>query len=318
MSVAAFLATVAKVVGSAGEWLKVFFKGKNGEKREASPNNIVKIAKRASTGEIKINNYYFTLIVDKNSPHYNKEQVQEVFDNASQLVKEHSGIVMLDDSIPISRAATVTETQQNQLKLFRKVGWSPDKINSIRVAFKIVNLEDHGSYEDAKKLMDSSFNGRKRVLNKKFYNLARAGYLNGFALDIVMAGGPRDNDKINALLEYFPPAVFIDESFGPTEMIEELKRRKSNQVLHVNLYARGLRRIEVMEDAYGQYLKEEISQAEKGKIKRITLYMLNKKTLHKIGPVDAEDIEVALKELEIEEYGLFADMLGIPTNQKTF
>jgi hypothetical protein len=318
MSVTTFLATVAKVVGKAGEWLKVYFQAKTGEKREASPNSIIKIAKKASTGEIKISYYYFNLVADKSSPRYNEESVQKVLDSASQLVKEHAGIVMLDDSIPISRVATVTDTQQNQLKLFRKVGWSPDKINSIRVAFKIVNLEDHGSYEEAKKLMESAFNGRKRVLNKKFYNLARAGYLNGFALDIVMGGGPRDDDKINALLEYFPPAIFIDESFGPTEMIDELKRRKSNEVLSVNLYARGQRRIEVMEDAYGQYLKEEISQAEKGKIKRITIYMLNKKTLHKIGPVDAEDIEVTLKDLRIEEYGLFTDMLRIPKNQKTF
>jgi hypothetical protein len=318
MSVATFLATIAKVASRAGEWLKVFFKTKTGEKREASPNNMVSIAKRASVGEIQINNYYLDIVVDKKSPRYDKELAQEVFDNVGQLVRGHSGIVILDDSIPISRAAAITETQQNQLKLFRKVGWSPDKINSVRVAFKIVNLEDHGSYEDAKKLMDSAFNGRKRMLNKKFYNLARAGYLNGFALDIVMGGGPRDDGMINALLEYFPPAIFIDESFGRAEMIAELKRRKLDKVSSVYLYARGRRRIEVMEDAYGLYLKEEISQAEKGKIDRITLYMLNKKTLHKIGPVDAEDMEVVLKDLKIEEYGPFTDMLGAPKNQKTF
>jgi hypothetical protein len=57
MSATTFFAFLAKILGVASDWIKVIFKSKNGEIREASPNNIVKLAKNASARDINFNYY---------------------------------------------------------------------------------------------------------------------------------------------------------------------------------------------------------------------------------------------------------------------
>lgn len=133
----------------------------------------------------------------------------------------------------------------------------------------------------------------------------------------LMGGGPRGNDAINKILDYFPKAIFVDETFGPTELIDELERRKSEGVSYVAVYARGRRRMDIMEDAYGEYLNRNIKQAERDKLKRLKLYVLETKVPHKIGPVESEYLQLTLRELELQEFGLFPDMIASSKKQKT-
>lgn len=56
----------------------------------------------------------------------------------------------------------LTSTQRHKIDLFKKAGWKPDKVASIIIAFKIINLEDSVQYEEAENLMTSAFDGRKK------------------------------------------------------------------------------------------------------------------------------------------------------------
>jgi len=309
LALSAFFLFFAEKLTSFGDWLKLYITGKDLKKQELSPNNLVKLGNNASSGDINIFNYNYTINIDKSSKDYNAKEKNEILEQTGKQISEHSALLILDESAYISRRTKLSDTQKNQIKKFRNVGWSPDKINSIRVAFKIMNLEDSGSHEDAKKLMESAFNGRKRVMNRKFYNLARAGYLNQFILDILTGGALNSDDKISKYLDYFPPAIFIDEDFVSIDLSNELAKREKDSVKQVTLYSRGKKRIEIMEKAYGGYLRQKISQAENKKDKRIKLYILMHKNSYRIGQTDAESFDLSLENMELKDLPLFSDML---------
>lgn len=317
--VSAFFLFLAKKLGAALGWFKVLFKSDSGEIRVASHDALIKLSKNASAGNININNFNLVLGFDKQAPGYSTERKDEILKETEKLISSHSAILSIDKGVQVSKTTKITETQKNQLQLFRKMRWSPDKINSLSLAFKIVNQEDLGSYDKAKELMESAFNGRKRDMNRKFYNLTRAGYINGFAMDIIFGGGFRDDESISNILTYFPPAIFIDETFTMAELNDELIKRERSNVSHVNIYARGIRRIEIMEEGYGEYLKEKVSQSKKTENKRVNLYMIKSKNVYKIAQTDSESIELELvNNLELQEYGPFSEMLPLSKKQKTF
>jgi hypothetical protein len=305
-----FFLSLFKKWPSFKNWLKLYITGENGKTQELSRDNLVKLGDNAKSGDIKIiNNYYVAFDANKSSKDYDNNVKNEMIEQVEKLVDEHSAVYFFDINLFIPRNVKLSDTQRNQINKFKSVGWSSDKINSIRVAFKIMNLEDSGSYEDAKELMKSAFDGRKRVMNRKFYNLARAGYLNQFILDILTGGALNSHDKISKYLEYFPPAIFVDEDFLSIDLLKELEKREKDSVKYVAIYSRGKNRIEIMEKAYGGYLKQKISQVENKKNKRIKLYILTRKNSYTIGQTDAESIDLSLEDMELKDLPLFFDML---------
>lgn len=310
MGLSSFFLLLFKKWPSFKDWLKLYITGENGKTQELSPDNLVKLGDNAKSGDINItNNYYFVFDANKSSKNYDNNVKNEMIEQIEKLVDEYSAVYFFDINLFIPRNVKLSDTQRNQINKFKSVGWSPDKINSIKVAFKIMNLEDSGSYEDAKNLMKSAFEGRKRVMNRKFYNLARAGYLNQFILDILTGGALNfDDDKISKYLDYFPPAIFIDEDFVSIDLSNELAKREKDGVKQVTLYSRGKKRIEIMEKAYGEYLRQKISQVENKKDKRIKLYILIHKNSYMIGQTDAESLALSLEDMKLEDLPLFFDM----------
>jgi len=309
LALSAFFLFFAEKLTSFGDWLKLYITGKDVKKQELSPSNLVNLGNNASSGDINIFNVNFTINFNKSSKDYNAKGKNEILEQTGQQISEHSALLILDESAYISRRTELSDTQKNQIKKFRNVGWSPDKINSIRVAFKIMNLEDSGSYEDAKNLMKSAFDGRKGSMNRKFYNLARSGYLNQFILDILTGGALNfDDDKISKYLDYFPPAIFVDEDFVSIDLSNDLAKREKDSIKQVALYSRGKKRIEIMEKAYGEYLGQKISQVENKKDKRIKLYILIHKNSYMIGQTDAESLALLLEDMKLKDLPLFFDM----------
>ena len=60
-----------------------------------------------------------------------------------------------------------------------------DTLQCVAIVFKIMNLEDDGKFDSAKILMESAFNGKLGSNIRKLYSLSRAGYLDGFVMDVL-------------------------------------------------------------------------------------------------------------------------------------
>ncbi len=45
-------------------------------------------------------------------------------------------------------------------------------------------------------------------MNKKFYNLARSGYLEGFAMQLLVSSELHSDEAITNILDYFSEALF--------------------------------------------------------------------------------------------------------------
>jgi len=144
--------------------------------------------------------------------------------------------------------------------------------------------------------MESAFNGTKQQQNRKFYNLARSGYLEGFAFDIMMSASLRSDKAITKILEYFPEALFLDNDFTINDMILELETRSKQNIRRVSVFARGLKRIELMELGYNNYLEWEIQKnGNSGNTLRI--YAVESKTNYKIGDSESKRIDLLLKDM---------------------
>ena len=48
----------------------------------------------------------------------------------------------------------------------------------------------------------------KKTMNKKFYNLARSGYLEGFAMQLLVSSELHSDEAITNILDYFSEALF--------------------------------------------------------------------------------------------------------------
>ena len=309
IGIAAFFSMLAKKIATISDWFKVLFKDEQGTTKEASPEALTKYGNMRAEGDISVMNISPIFIVNTNGPGYSKEELSEIFAEAGRLISDHLMGLKFDENFDLalkSRSSTeLTDEQRNKIKLFQKAGWSRDKIGSLLIAFRIVNLEDLGKTEESSVLMSEAFDGRKEEMNRKFYNLTRAGYIDRFALDLKFEPLSWTDDKISKILDYFPDAVFLDRDFIMDDMVKELLKREKDSVNRVALYARGKGRIEIMERGYSQYLSLKISTAKGDDGKRtgkdITLFMFDRKITYKIGDTDAETIDLYRKELILRD-----------------
>ncbi len=296
-----FIYLLVDKLKTGGNWLKAYLKDNEGETKEISSENISKIQSVSSGRDTNINNYFLNIVIDKDSSNYSGDQVGEILKQASKDVSSHSGIAIgFDRGMTIARQTKLDQRQTNHIKLFRNAGWSKDKIMSIRTAYKIINLEDSGSYEKANQLMESAFNGTKREQNRKLYNLARSGYLEGFAFNIMMSAEMHSDKAISKVLDYFPEAIFMDLDFSANDMIMELEERLKNGIHRVSVFARGLKRIEVMEMGYNNYIDWKTSKGYKPK-EKIRIYGIDSKIKYKLGDSEAQRIDLSPMDLVIKD-----------------
>jgi hypothetical protein len=298
-----FVAFLASKMGAASDWLKVFFKDPRGNLKEATSQNLIKYGKMKAEGNISVTNFNLNVVVDPKSRSYSKDQLKEILSEVSKQISGHSGLAIeLDKAVEEVSKFEITDIQRNQVKMFVKAGWSKDKINSIKTAFRIINLEDGNKFVEANQLMESAFNGRKHHLNRKLYNLARAGYLESFSLDLLFSPTMRSDKAISDILEYFPAAIFLDVDFLAEDMVEELIKRGLEKVPRVSIFARSKMRIKVMEEGYTQYLKKETEDMGENPSKPRYIFMLDSKIPYKIGESDSERMDLYLKEFTLTKF----------------
>lgn len=256
-----------------------------------------------ANGDITINNNLnIYLNVDKTSEAYSEESKTELLKSISELISGHVGPALdFDNSVEIVTSTSLTEIQKNQIKEFKKAGWSKDKIHSIKTAFKIVDLEDAFHVVEAASLMVSAFNGTKRTLNRKFYNLARGGYLDSFALDLLFSGKMHSDEGITRILDYFPEAIFLDQDFYRENLVDDLNKREKEAVKRITVYARGHARIQEMELGYNLYLERKIKSGDKEKGNRRDLYILESKENYQLGKTDCERLVLVFRELVLRD-----------------
>jgi hypothetical protein len=279
------LATVKKGV----DWLKV--RSDKPEININSPRQNIKIG-RLDGGTLIIN-------IFRGAKDYDPSAEKEIFTSMSHDIQNHEAIGLLfDPSLSIATSQKLTPIQRNKIELFKKAGWKPDKLASIKIAFKIINLEDSAQYEEAGNLMASAFNGRKKSMNKKFYNLARAGYLDGFAMQLMLSNELHSDDAITKILDYFPEAIFIDEGTDALKFIQDLQRREHENVRTVAVYARGDKHIANLNYFYDQYMTLALKKIDEG----VILYILTSSEEYKIASNKAVRIELDLRHIKIQNY----------------
>lgn len=300
---------LASKIVTISDWFKVFFKDEQGTIKEASPEVITKYGKMRAEGDISVTNISPTIIVNPSGAGYSKEELSEIVAEVGRLISDHLMGLKLDENFDLAlkgRSSTeLTDEQRNKIKLFQKAGWSRDKLGSLATAFRIVNLEDSGKTLESSVLMSEAFDGRKEEMNRKLYNLTRAGYIDRFALDLTFQPQSWTDNNISKILDYFPDAVFLDRDFIVDDMVKELMKREKDSVTRVTLYARGKGRIEIMEKGYSKYLSLKISAANGGVVNRtgkdVTLFMFDRKLIYKIGDTDSEAIDLYLKDLILRD-----------------
>ncbi len=240
-----------------------------------------------------------TININKEAKDYDPVVAQEIFTALQNDIKNHEEIgLQFDPSLSIATNQKLTSTQRHKIDLFKKAGWKPDKVASIKIAFKIINLEDSAQYEEAENLMTSAFDGRKKIMNRKFYNLARSGYLEGFAMQLLVSSELHSDEAITNILDYFPEALFIDEGTDALKFIQDLQRREQGNVRSVAVYARGDNHITSLDYFYGQYLKYSLKNGAEG----INLYILTTREEYKIGASNAVRIELELKSVKTQNF----------------
>lgn len=241
-----------------------------------------------------INNLEGNIIININqsSPGYNDMDARELLSRISESIKNHEGTgLSIDNSIAIATKENLTQIQKNQIKLFKEANWSKEKIASIKIAYKVINLEDNAAYEDATSLMASAFNGPKRIMNRKFYNLARAGYLEGFSIRLLYGRELWSDEAIERVLEYFSDAIFIDFGMDTSKFILELEKREKENVRRVSIYARGNDHISDLSYFYEQYLRTKSQKVPE----RDTFYSIVLRQRYKIGSNEAVRVDLVLK-----------------------
>ncbi len=307
MSLEAFFAFLAARVASAAKWLRAYFSDEKGQTQDASPENIVKYSKIKTSGDVHITNINLNLVADPTAPEYSKVQLNEILRKVSEQISAHSGLAVgLEEGIVKGvenrSASPLTEIQKNYVKKFTEAGWGKDKISSIITAYRIINAEDANKFIEAKQIMESAFSGRKKVLDRKMYNLARSGYLGRFAFDLLFSAKYKTDEAISQTLNYFPDAIFLDQDFLEDDLNAELLRRQKEAVNRVSVYARGKRRIEVMEHGYSQYLKSRVDMNSDSSSNKKSLYMIERKMPYRIGDSDAETLELILTDIAVIDF----------------
>lgn len=302
---AKFFYSLADKLNSNKEGPKVFFKSPSGQVTEAPPKALIKIGKDAETGDVNVDFKNINLSLSFGDPNddANKQSAKEILGEIGNAISNHSGIALgLDEGITISQSTPLNDVQREQIKIFKEAGWDKRKIKSIRLAYKIINLEDTGAFDKSQELMKSAFNGKMKYLNRKFYNLARAGYLEGFALDLKMSGQLRSDEAVSKILDYFSKAIFLDDGFEAALLVPELEKREKENVSFVSVFARGAKRISLMNEGYTYYLRRKIEAPDGKTGKARKMYITETKSTYKIGPSDGERMDLILRDVVIRDF----------------
>ena len=289
------------ILSKSKNWIKAWIVNEKGESVEFSNESMKNYGNMSvSNGDINIYNINLNIVIDPNSPDYNKEQLNEFIRGIKAGIDSHETALGLDNEIVRSENLRekwkLSEIQINQMKKFKEAGWSTEKLTSITLAYRIINAEDAGKCDDAKNIMVEAFKGRKQSINRKMYNLARSEYLEQFALDLLYSSALTGDETISKILDYFPEAIFIDQDFMDTDLINDLQRRENEDVKKVVIHVRGERRISLVESAYKKYADQKeyrhINMGEQGKI-----YQIHQNTKYVICDTNAKKLDLILSQM---------------------
>jgi hypothetical protein len=289
----AFLTLLKKYISKAFKWLKIsFIDSDTGESIEIKKNITIK-----NSNNVKIKNFSLNINIDKTDNTYRKEDFEEIVRNLATGIENHEGYgVSFDSSVSVIRSTSLLETQIRQIKLLKGAEWPEEILNALAVAFKIINLEDKGKYDDAKTLMEKSFNSKFGSNIRKFYNLARAGYINGLVLNVMGSPANHGPGWILKILDYFPDAIFVDESSHVQEIVEEILKRQAENLKKVSLYARG-RKIEILVQAYSAYIDRNLKNHQSEKKLPFKTYIIDEDADYTIGWSKAKRLVLKLEDV---------------------
>ncbi|MCW1309995.1 MAG: hypothetical protein QXP04_04865 [Candidatus Nanoarchaeia archaeon] len=262
-----------KLLQYGGKWLKIYLSDKIKKRSvEINLNNVGKIG--TIQGDYNVSNYYITINVDKNDPTYDPSILKNQFKILKDAVaKEKNSYLSLDESFEVARSVDLTQKQKIIINRFKSLRWSPQTLNCLKVAFKLINLEDINDQEGYFKLRKDAFQGRYKDKIRKLYNLARSSYIDEFLAYSYVSPLEYSDDKIESLLTYFPRAIFLDDDAEVPDIVLGLKKREEDGVPTVDIYARG-RRVDLLSKGYGDYVNQKI-KVNQGKGKAFKMYVIN-------------------------------------------
>ncbi len=165
------------------------------------------------------------------------------------------------------------------------------------IAFKIINLEDNGKYDNAKTLMQEALNGKFGQTIRKLYNLARAGYIDGFVMDAYFSPTSYGLKWISETLNYFPNAIFVDDNGTAPGIIEEPYARQTKDIKKVSLFARG-KKIETLMAGYSGYIDKRVGNGESNEKPPFQIYIISENEDYAIGWSRAKRLVLKLEKVK--------------------
>ncbi len=286
-----------KYVIPAYSWLKAkVIDNKTGETAEISSHNSTNFFGNANIQNM--NNYTIEFNINKDDPNYDGKKSREIIDELTKGVSDHDGYgLTFGYAVQMIKTTPLTQHQISSIKIFRKCDWPEDILTSLKIAYKIYNLEETGNYEQAKNLMTEAFNGRTKYQIRKLYNLARAGYMESFALSASMSPMSYGKGWIGKIMSYFPEAIFIDLEATKSDILAEFEIRERKNVQQVTLFARGTK-IQTLKEGYWEYLFNKKIRSEKSPNVPFKIYTATDNKDYKIAWSSAKHVITVLKQLK--------------------
>ncbi|MDG7000461.1 MAG: hypothetical protein JRN15_15305 [Nitrososphaerota archaeon] len=207
-----------------------------------------------SKGPITINIFAETSMSSQDD-----QVIDDIIEKAGKIVDAHESSIVFDEDISAYfTAPSFTSGQMRYLKHAAKLEWNKEKINALRLSFKIINLEDAKLCKEASSIFQSMLRSRKSSLLRRMYNFARSGHIDEFMAKSLFSPLQYNDSAMDKLLDYFPSAIWIN-IFTDLEIIEsELLRRTTERVRNVRLYARGAPNIIALKDYVEAYTMKHI------------------------------------------------------------
>jgi hypothetical protein len=280
-----FVAWLKKFITRVYSWLKITLTdADNGNTIEINGDNVTQITDFGDLNNIVINNNKIVnIILNEKDPTFNRHIFNELLENLGSGIDNHEGYgISFDNGVSVIRFTKLLEPQKEAIKIFKRAGWPEDLLNALSIAFKIINLEDNGKYDNAKTLMNGALNGKFGQNIRKLYNLARAGYIDGFVMDTYFSPASYGAKWILETLNYFPNAIFVDDNSSMSEIIEALSMRQVKEIKKVSLFARG-RKIETLMAGYSGYIDKNVGNRENKERPPFHIYIISENEDYTIG-----------------------------------
>lgn len=213
--------------------------------------------------KIKGDNNTVTVIITK--PENPSQKSVEAMEHAMSLVGEvvdgHEGSIVFDDDVSSYLDAPIfTDEQQVMIVQTRKLGWSREKRNALRFAFKVINLEDAKKCKEALGLFNSMMRSRMSELLRRMYNFTRSGYISEFTIKGIFSPGDYSDEKMDTLLEYFPGAIWLNVFTDFNTLECELVRRANEGVQKISVYARGKSNMNLLRNYIDIYQSDHLGK----------------------------------------------------------